>query len=305
MKKVFLIILVLSLVFFAAVLPAHSTPEYAARTAQGCKTCHISGTGGALTIKGLEFAAAGYVWPPEGGYRALGSIRKSIRFVVGFFHIVAAFLWFGTILYVHILLRPAYAAKGLPRGEVFLGMVSMLVVGITGILLTISRVRSLGVLFSSPWGLTLSVKIALYMIMVSSAIFIVTYVGPRLKRGDRKATFPGNGVFDPLTLSAFDGKAGRPAYVSYKGQVYDMSELDLWKNGMHMKHSAGNDLTDALPRAPHSEEKLEILKVVGTFDPAAQPGRTLPQKMFYFVAYMNLVIVFLVLFVIAFWRWGI
>jgi len=25
-------------------------------------------------------------------------------------------MWFGTILYVHLLLKPAYAARGLPRG---------------------------------------------------------------------------------------------------------------------------------------------------------------------------------------------
>jgi hypothetical protein len=28
--------------------------------------------------------------------------------------------WFGTILYVHILLKAAYAVKGLPKGELIL-----------------------------------------------------------------------------------------------------------------------------------------------------------------------------------------
>jgi predicted heme/steroid binding protein len=282
-----------------------ATPEYSGRTGQGCKVCHLSAMGGPLSKTGLEFAASGYVWPPTGGYRVLGPIRKSVRFFVGMFHIVAAFLWFGTILYVHILLRPAYAAKGLPRGEVVLGMVSMLVVGVTGILLTISRIRSLDVLYSSPWGLTLSAKIILYVIMVSSAVFVVTFVGPKLKKGDRRAVVPKDGVFDPLTLAAFDGKDGRPAYIAYNDAVYDMTELRLWKNGIHMKHLAGTNLTDALPKAPHGDEKLKPLKVVGTFDASQEPAKTLPQKMFYFIAYMNLTIVFLVLFVIAYWRWGI
>ncbi|MFQ5906800.1 MAG: hypothetical protein ACE5JA_09540, partial [bacterium] len=55
----------------------------------------------------------------------------------------------------------------------------------------------------------------------------------------------------------------------------------------------------------HGEEKLELLKGVGSFDPARKPEKTGAQKAFYFVAYMNLIIVFLVLCVIAFWKWGI
>jgi predicted heme/steroid binding protein len=305
MKHALLIILSVAAFIILTAFGAYATPEYSGRTGQSCKTCHLSGTGGALVEKGLEYAASGYVWPPTSGYRVLGPIRKSVRFVIGMFHIVAAFLWFGTILYVHIMLRPAYAAKGLPRGEVLLGMFSMLVVGLTGVLLTISRVKSLNVLYNSPWGLTLSAKIVLYCIMVSSALFVILFIGPKLKKGEKRAVVPQDGVFDLLTLSHFDGKEGRPAYIANRDTVYDMSELKLWKNGMHMKHLAGADLTEALPKAPHGDEKLEPLKVVGTFDETRIPEKTLPQKMFYFIAYMNLTIVFLVLFVIAYWRWGI
>jgi predicted heme/steroid binding protein len=295
--------------FFSAVFlvagQCHATPGYSENTGQGCSTCHISAEGGALTETGLEYAASGYVWPPEGGYRVMGPLKKSVRLVVGLFHIVAAFLWFGTILYVHLLLRPAYAAKGLPRGEVSLGLVSMAVVGVTGVLLTVSRMSSLRVLSESTWGILLIAKIVLYLVMISSAIFVVLFVGPRLKRGMTKAVHPKEGVFDSLTLSAFDGKDGRQAYVAYKGKVFDMSDLALWKNGMHMKHISGSDLTDALSRAPHGEEKLEPLKVVGSYDSERKPEKTAPQKAFYFVAYMNLTIVFLVLIVIALWRWGL
>lgn len=129
-----------------------------------------------------EFSASGYVWPPEGGYRVLGPVRKTVRFAFGVFHIIAGFLWFGTILYVHLILKPAYASRGLPRSEVALGMISMLVVGITGALLTISKIRSLEVLYS-----TLSVKIAFYLVMISSALFVVLFIGPRLKKGINKS----------------------------------------------------------------------------------------------------------------------
>jgi predicted heme/steroid binding protein len=260
---------------------------------------------GILSETGLEFAASGYVWPPEGGYRVIGPIRKSVRFFVGLFHIVAAFIWFGTILYVHIVLKPAYAEKGLPKGEVGMGMVSMGIVGITGILLTISRIKSPDVLFASPWGIVLSIKILFYLIMVSSAAVIIIFIGPKLKAASRAAEFPLSGIFDPLTLSGFDGKDGRKAFIAYKDKVYDVTSLALWKNGQHMKHLAGSDMTDALPKAPHGEEKLDLLTAVGTYDASSKPKKTFPQKVFHFVAYMNLGIVFLVLISIAYWRWGI
>jgi predicted heme/steroid binding protein len=203
------------------------------------------------------------------------------------------------------MLRPGYAARGLPKGEVALGLVSMLVVGISGILLTISRIRSIDVLYSSQWGQLLSVKIVFYVIMVSSALFTVLLVGPKLRKGKITAKTPDNRMFDPLLLQAFDGKDNTPAFIAYKGKVYDMTALKLWENGIHMKHRAGYDLTDSIARAPHGEEKLQTLPVVGTYDATLKARKTFAQRAFYFIAYMNLVIVFAVLFVIAYWRWGL
>jgi predicted heme/steroid binding protein len=283
-----------------------ATPEYSERSEQGCLTCHEGEDGsGRLTTEGLEFAASGYTWPPLGGYRVLGPIRKSVRLGVGLFHIVAAFLWFGTILYVHLMLRPGYASRGLPRGEVVLGLISMAIVGISGILLTISRIRSLDVLYLSQWGQVLSLKIIFYLIMISSALFTVLFVGPKLKKGKIKAAIPENKIFDPLTLQTFDGKNDSPTYVAFKGKVYDMTVLKLWKNGIHMKHQAGHDHTESIKKAPHGEDKLETLNVVGTYDATLKPPKTFAQKAFYFIAYMNLFIVFIVLFIIAYWRWGL
>jgi predicted heme/steroid binding protein len=298
---IFSTVLILSLIS-----TAFATPEYAERSEQGCLTCHVDEEGGGkLTTGGLEFAASGYTWPPIGGYRVLGPIRQSVRLGIGLFHIVAAFLWFGTILYVHLMLRPGYASRGLPKGEVALGLISMGIVGISGTLLTISRIRSFDVLFVSQWGQVLSLKIIFYLIMISSALFTILFVGPKLKKGKVEASIPENKIFDPLTLQAFDGKNNTPAYVAYKDKVYDMSALKLWKNGIHMKHQAGHDLTDFIPKAPHGEEKLNSLTVVGTYDATLKPPKTFAQKAFYFVAYMNLFIVFIVLFLIAYWRWGL
>jgi predicted heme/steroid binding protein len=299
-----LIIITAFLIFFYLSL-SHATPDYAEETKQGCLICHLEEDGGDINEMGLEFSASGYVWPPEGGYRVLGPVRKTVRFAFGVFHIIAGFMWFGTILYVHLILKPAYASRGLPRGEVALGMISMLVVGITGVLLTISKIRSLDVLYTSPWGITLSVKIMLYLVMISSALSVVLFIGPRLKKGIKKSVTQIPEIFDPETLSHFDGKEGTPAYIAYKEKVFDMTSLKLWKNGMHLKHAAGQDMTDSLPKAPHGEEKLEGLTVVGKFDSSRKPPKTSVQKTFYVIAYMNLAVVFCVLIVIAYWRWGL
>ena len=141
--------------------------------------------------------------------------------------------------------------------------------------------------------------------MILSALFTVLFVGPKLKKGKIKARIPENKTFDPLTLMAFDGKGDAPSFIAFKDKIYDVSTLKLWKNGIHMKHQAGHDLSDAIAKAPHGEEKLETLNIVGTYNAELKPPKTFAQKAFYFIAYMNLFIVFIVLFVIAYWRWGL
>ena len=64
-------------------------------------------------------------------------------------------------------------------------------------------------------------------------------------------------------LSQFNGKNGNPAYVGYKGKVYDVTESYQWGDGEHLGHIAGKDLTDQMEIAPHSEEVMERMKIVG------------------------------------------
>ena len=65
-------------------------------------------------------------------------------------------------------------------------------------------------------------------------------------------------------LAQFDGRDGRPAYLAYKGKVYDVSGSPLWEKGVHQdEHNAGKDLTDELAAAPHGEENIAVLPVVG------------------------------------------
>ena len=64
-------------------------------------------------------------------------------------------------------------------------------------------------------------------------------------------------------LKNFDGKGGRPAYVGYKGKVYDVTGSDQWGGGDHMGHEAGRDLTMDMEIAPHADDVMEKMKIVG------------------------------------------
>jgi len=66
-------------------------------------------------------------------------------------------------------------------------------------------------------------------------------------------------------LSKYDGLDGRPAYVSYSGAVYDVSESDLFIDGDHLGHDLGMDLTVEMDDAPHGDELLAGFPVVGSY----------------------------------------
>lgn len=65
-------------------------------------------------------------------------------------------------------------------------------------------------------------------------------------------------------LQENNGRNGKPAYLAYKGKVYDVSESSFWLDGDHLgMHEAGKDLTEELEMAPHREENLQRVKLIG------------------------------------------
>jgi len=229
-----------------------------------------------------------------------------VRFLAGYLHLITAIFWFGTILYVHLILKPAYAAGGLPRGEVRVGVVSMAVMGLTGAVLTHYRVSSLDLLLHTRFGVLLIAKVSLYLIMVFSALYVVTVIGPKLKAKKRGEAGPlaAGGDLTGDQLASYDGKEGRPALFGFEGKLYDASASKLWKQGVHMgRHNAGMDLTEALKLAPHGAEKVTAMPAVGVLVAAGARRAPLHERVFFFMAYMNLSIVFLVVLILALWRW--
>jgi predicted heme/steroid binding protein len=106
-------------------------------------------------------------------------------------------------------------------------------------------------------------------------------------------------------LAHCDGQEGRPACFAYQNRIYDATASRLWKQGRHMgRHGAGADLTEALQQAPHGEDRVLALPLVGELVTTAPQARPLHERVFYVMAYLNLTIVFAIVLILALWRWG-
>ena len=295
---------VLLVLMFISLSPLNGlcTVEYAKQTEKNCGGCHVDPSGGGtLTEEGEAFKNELRI---KGEYKVLSPVQHIVRFVIGYLHTITAIIWFGTILYVHIVLKPAYAAGGLPKGELRLGWASIIIMAVTGTLLSITRVPSWHMLFHTRFGILLSIKIVLFLIMVSTAVFVTFVVGPKLRKKREKVFIEHKGDMTPDELAQCDGNEGSPVYISYQGNIYDVSASKLWKTGSHLKkHAAGNDLTSALKTAPHGEEKVLGMPLVGKLLEGKEMKKPAHIRIFYFFAYMNLILIFAIVFVISLWRW--
>lgn len=294
-------LLILSLFSLLLAAPLWATDEYAESTGRDCAVCHIDPSGGGeLTTAGIAYASF-----LQGTDTAEPGTGFSIfKLIVGYLHVLFGIFWFGTILYIHLVLKPAYASRGLPRSEVKLGLASMVIMGVTGAILTFYRVPSFEFLTDTRFGILLSIKIGLYLLMVSTGLFAVFFVGPRMRRKKAALSAKQEGDLTPPELAQCDGQGGRPAYIAFRGAIYDVGQSRLWKNGNHLnRHPAGVDLTEVLSQAPHGEDKVLAMPRVGTLLADKEPGLTPPQKIFYFMAYTNLGLVLLIVLVLAFWKW--
>lgn len=62
----------------------------------------------------------------------------------------------------------------------------------------------------------------------------------------------------------YNGNGENPAYVAYKGKVYDVTNHEGWEGGQHFSGAkAGEDITNMFGSAPHSESVVDDLPEVG------------------------------------------
>lgn len=286
-----------------------ATDDYAMETGQECSVCHMSASGGGgLTRAGESYSEDPQGWKaPEKTPGRTPFYLKIVHSMILYAHVFFGIIWIGTILYVHLILKPKYAIGGLPRGELRLAWISMPMIALTGILLTVWRVRLSPGLFSTMFGKLLIAKIVVFTLMVCSAAFVTRFVGPRLKAlaeaHHSDAGIPEKGRFNPDSLDDFDGIDGRRSFIAAHGRVYDVSSSKMWKNGAHAgRHKAGQDLTEYLNSAPHEAEVLERFEFVGEYV-EGQMDTPAIIKIFTFNAYFNLAGCFIIILLLVLWRW--
>lgn len=67
-------------------------------------------------------------------------------------------------------------------------------------------------------------------------------------------------------LALRNGQDKPEVWVAYRGLIYDVSRSRLWKTGKHYEHWAGQDLTDELPDAPHTDKVFDRFTLIGVLE---------------------------------------
>ena len=94
----------------------------------------------------------------------ISPLAKAARLVVGYIHLTVSVIWFGTIFYVHIVLRPRRLTTGIPKTEGAIGWISIGVMAVTGVVLTILRYLETGIelVGESGWSANYELALDLY-----------------------------------------------------------------------------------------------------------------------------------------------
>lgn len=67
-------------------------------------------------------------------------------------------------------------------------------------------------------------------------------------------------------LALRNGQDREEIWIAYKGIIYDVTHSRYWRNGLHYEHWSGQDLTDELPDAPHTDAVFKRLKAIGRLE---------------------------------------
>ncbi len=70
-------------------------------------------------------------------------------------------------------------------------------------------------------------------------------------------------IYTKSQLALRNGIEMSNVWIAWNGMIYDVSRSKLWRKGEHYEHWAGQDLTDELKDAPHTENVFDKFEVVG------------------------------------------
>lgn len=80
---------------------------------------------------------------------------------------------------------------------------------------------------------------------------------------EQKPEVEGLPAYTRSQLALRNGQDKPEVWVALRGVIYDVTLSRLWRNGKHYEHWAGQDLTDELKDAPHTEKVFDKFKPVG------------------------------------------
>ncbi len=70
-------------------------------------------------------------------------------------------------------------------------------------------------------------------------------------------------VYTKQQLALRNGQDKPEIWIAFRGNIYEVTHSRLWKSGKHYEHWAGQDLTEELIDAPHSEKVFERFLPIG------------------------------------------
>lgn len=70
-------------------------------------------------------------------------------------------------------------------------------------------------------------------------------------------------IYTKSQLALRNGQDRPEIWIAFEGNIYDVGNSRLWKNGKHYEHWAGQDLTEELKDAPHTEKVFEKFNIIG------------------------------------------
>jgi predicted heme/steroid binding protein len=73
-------------------------------------------------------------------------------------------------------------------------------------------------------------------------------------------------TFNIHQLALRNGQDREEVWVAYRGIIYDVSASRLWREGHHYEHWAGQDLTEELADAPHTDRVFSKFERIGALE---------------------------------------
>jgi len=70
-------------------------------------------------------------------------------------------------------------------------------------------------------------------------------------------------TYTKAQLALRNGQDKPEVWVAYRGLIYEVTASRLWRDGKHYEHWAGQDLTDELKDAPHTDKVFDKFRVIG------------------------------------------